>query len=210
MKRFRFTLLAVCLLLTWLGYSDLQLHFRNKAPLVISANQLEQGQTPREWLHVTGGYQNLLEAINMSGTMEIDAFLVPLRSFPDNQVTSIWFETRDPQIVKLLKTYYFELNSDSARNDFITENRDFIYAQRDLIGMTADSMVANNNQAKLEELLTLMKIPVGENTVFISEGKEPVIYRGYFFVIIGILGILKVGLSFRINSVTAPASEPIE
>ncbi len=203
MKRFRVTLLAVCLLLTWLGYSDLQLHFRNKTPQIVSVHELEQSQPPREWLHVTAGYQNLLEAINMSGTMEIDAFLVPLKSSLDKQVASIWFETRDPQIVKLLKTYYFELNSDSARSEFVEENSVLIYAQRDLIGMTADSMVANNNQSKLEELLTLMKIPFGENTIFLSEGKEPVTYRGYFFVIIGILGFLKVGLSFRSKPDTA-------
>lgn len=204
MKRFRFTLLAVCLLLTWLGYSDLQLHLRNKTPLVISATELEQRQPPREWLHVIGGYQNLMEAINMSGTMEIDAFLVPLKSAPDNQVTSIWFETRDPQIVKLLKTYYFELNSDLERSQFIENNKALIYAQRDLIGMTADSMVASNNQAKLEELLTLMKIPVGENTIFLSEEKEPVIYRGYFFAVIGVLGIVKLLLHLREQPETTP------
>jgi len=210
MKRFRVTLLAICLLLTWLGYSDLQLHFRNKAPQVVTVHELEQRQPPREWLHVTNGYQNLIEAINMSGTMEIDAFLVPLRSSLNNQVTSIWFETRDPQIVKLLKTYYFELNDDSARSEFVEEYSGLIYAQRDLIGMTADSMVANNNQGKLEELLTLMKIPYGENTVFLSEGKEPVTYRGYFYAIIGILGFLKVGLSFRRKPDTAADPDAIE
>ncbi|WP_303723031.1 hypothetical protein [Malonomonas rubra] len=203
MKRFRVTLLAVCLLLTWLGYSDLQLHFRNKAPQQITVQELEQGRPHREWLHVTGGYQNLLDAINMSGTMEIDAFLVPLRSTPDSRSSTIWFETRDPQIVELLKTYYFKLDNDLQRSQFANKNKDQIYAQRDLIGMTADSMVASNNQTKLEELLQQMKLPVGEHTVFISEGKEPIIYRGYFFAVIGILGILKLVLSFRNKPDTA-------
>ena len=210
MKRFRVTLLAVCLLLTWLGYSDLQLHLRNRSPQQISAHQLEQNQQHREWLHVTGGYQNLLEAINMSGTMEIDAFLVPLRSTLDNPVTTIWFETRDPQIVDLLKTYYFKLDSDLQRSNFVKENESLIYAKRDLIGMTADSMVASNNQAKLEELLQDMKLPVVENTVFISEGKKPTIYRGYAFAIVGILGIIKLLLSFRARTATAPLAEEAE
>lgn len=210
MKRFRVTLLAVCLLLTWLGYSDLQLHLRNKAPQTISAHELEQRQPPREWLHVTEGYQNLMEAINMSGTMEIDAFLVPLRSAPDSPVTSIWFETRDPQIVELLKTYYFKLDSDLQRSQFVEKNRDLIFAQRDLIGMTADSMVASNNQSKLEELLKNMNLPVVENTVFLSEDKEPVIYRGYFFAVIGILGILKLVLSFRAKPGSAPVPDTVE
>jgi len=210
MKRFRVTLLAVCLLLTWLGYSDLQLHLRNQAPQLISAEKLEQRQPPQEWLHVTGGYQNLLEAINMSGTMEIDSFLVPLRSSLNDQTTSIWFETRDPQIVKLLKTYYFELNSDLERSQFVDKNKDLIYAQRDLIGMTADSMIASNNQAKLEELLQDMKLPVVENTVFLSEGKEPVVYRGYFFAVVGILGIIKLLMSFRSKPGPAPVPDEVE
>jgi hypothetical protein len=199
------------MILTWLGYSDLQLHFRNKTPQVIEIEMLEQAQPPQEWLHVTGGYQNLLEAINMSGTMEIDAFLVHLKSQLDNQVTSVWFETRDPQIVELLKTYYFELNSDLERENFVEEKKSFIFAQRDVIGMTADSTVASNNQAKLEELLELMKIPIGASTVFLSEGKEPGIYRGYFFAIIGVLGIIKLLLSFRNKPDMAPtASEADE
>ena len=203
MKRFRITLLAVCLLLTWLGYSDLQLHFRNKSPQMITISELEQHRPPREWLHVTEGYQNLLEAINMSGTMEIDAFLVPLRSDPGNQVISVWFETRDPQIVELLKTYYFKLDGDLQRNQFLKKNEDLIYARRDLVGMTADSMVASNNEAKLKELLSEMQLPIVENMVFISEGKEPIIYRGYFFAIVGVLGIIKIILSFRNNPVNA-------
>ena len=197
MKRFRVTLLAVCLLLLWLGYSNLQVHLRNNAPLTITIQELEKDGPPREWLHVTGGYQNLLEAINMDGTMEFDSLLVPLKSSLDDQVTTVWFETRDPKIVEFWKTYFFKLDTKEQQNRFADENKDFIYAQRDITGMTADTRVASNNQGQLEELLDKLKVPNAENTVFLSEGKEPDIKSGYIFSVLGILGLIKLFLSFR-------------
>ena len=197
MKRFRVTIIAVCLILGWLGYADLRLLLHNPKPLEISIADLERTGAPREWLTIDNGYQDLLKAINMSGTMEIDSFLVPLKSSKEADNTRVWFETRDPQIIKTLKTYYFVLDTEEQQQAFVLENQTLFSAQRQLIGMTADNLVADSNQQKLTKLLQEMNIPVSENTIFISEGKQPVVWRGIFFTGIAIIGLVKVLLSFR-------------
>lgn len=197
MKRFRVTLLVVCLILAWLGYSDLRLLLQNPEPQRISISDLENNGASREWLTVSGGYQDLLQAINMSGTMEIDAFLVPLKSSADNRNIRVWFETRDPRIITLLKKYYFQLDSDKQRQQFVAENRPFFFAQRELTGMTADSLVADSNRGKLIELLQEMNIPTSEDVIFISEGKKPAVLRGIFFALMAVIGLLKILFDLR-------------
>lgn len=192
MKRFRVTLLVVCLMLGWLGFNDLSLFLRNSAPQTISIEDLANQGAPREWLQIDGGYQDLLQAINMSGTMEIDSFLVPLKHSADTDDLLVWFETRDPQIVSALKTYYFKIDTDKERSDFVEENRQLFFAQRDLTGMTVSNLVADSNKNKLEELLEEMGIPVSDRVIFISEGKEPSSGRGFFFVAMALLGLVKL------------------
>jgi hypothetical protein len=192
MKRFRVTLLVFCLLLGWLGYTDLSLLLRNRTPQQLSFSELESRGATQEWISVSGGYQDLNQAINMSGTMEIDSFLIPLKrsaSSPDN---SIWFETRDPQIVELLKTYYFNLDTDEQRQHFLAENSEFFTAQRNVSGMTADNLIADSNSSKLRDLLQEMQLPVAENVIFISEGKQPAALRGFFFAAMAGIGLLKL------------------
>ncbi len=53
MRRFRYTLIAVCLVLLFLGVTDLILWFNNQTPQSISIETLEQTGAPREWLQVT-------------------------------------------------------------------------------------------------------------------------------------------------------------
>ena len=197
MKRFRVTLLVVCLVLSWLGYSDLSLFLRNSEPQQITISNLEAQGPAREWVNVSGGYQDLLQAINMSGTMEIDSFLVPLKSSPESQQINVWFETRDPQIVDLLKTWYFKLNSEEERQQFLTKNQDFFTAQRNINGMTADSGIADSNQGKLKELLQEMNLPASNNVTFISEGKKPESLRGFFFAAIALCGLLKLAFDLK-------------
>lgn len=202
MKRFRVTLIAICLILGWLGSSDLGLYLRNTEPLIIDIQELEVSGAPREWLSINGGYQNLLEAINMSGTTEIDAFLVPLKITPDSPLAKVWYETRDPQIVEALKTYYFKLEGDSARQQFIEENHKLFFGRRNVTGMTPDNLVAESNQSKLMELLQEMEIETTDGVIFISEGKEPNKWRGIFFTAIAFLGLLKVIFSFKASPQT--------
>lgn len=192
MKRFRVTILVVSLILIWLGYKDLALSVRNPHPLEVSLHQLEQGKpAPRRWLTIQGGYQNLLEAINMSGTVNIDAFLVPLKTTPDSPRTHVWFETRDPRIVEALKTYYFTLDTPEQRAQFVSDKRKLFMGQRPLTGMTVDNLVASSNRNKLTQLLRQMEVPVSDHTLFISEGQQPQRRRGSFFFGIGIIGFIK-------------------
>ncbi|HEY5672824.1 MAG TPA: hypothetical protein VIR78_03895 [Malonomonas sp.] len=209
MRRFRVTLLVVCLLLGWLGYTDLSLLLRNRAPQQLSISELEAQGPAQEWLNITGGYQDLLQAINMSGTVEIDSFLIPLKrsvSSPDNNV---WFETRDPQIVAILKTYYFNLETDAQRQQFREDNRKIFNAQRDISGMTVDSLIADSNSSKLKDLLQEMQLPVADNVIFISEGKQPVALRGFFFAAMSLIGLLKL-LFDLLNRGKKPLSAPAE
>lgn len=207
MKRFRATILAICLILGWLGYTDLSTYLRNPEPLQISINELERSGAPREWLTVADGYQDLLQAINMSGTMEIDSFLVPLKSAPDAAEARVWFETRDPQIVDTLKTYYFLLEQEDQKAGFLQENRDLFHGQRALTGMTADSLVADSNQQKLVKLLKEMNVPVSESTIFISEGKQPAFWRGVFYAAMALIGLLKVAADLRKKNTPAKLQE---
>ncbi len=194
MKRFRVTIIAVCIILGWLAYTDLSLYLRNPEPLNISIAELEANGAPREWLQIDDGVQNLLQAINMSGTMEVTSFLVPLKQTKDSpEETRVWFETHDPKILDLLKTYYFLLNTEQERDKFVQENEDIFFAQHKCIGLTADSLVAESNRNKLVELLQAMNVPVAADTIFISEGKQPFLWRGVFFAVISIAGLIRVG-----------------
>lgn len=196
MKRFRITILAICLILGWLGFSDLSLLLRNQEPQLVSIAELEAKGAPREWLTVTDGVQDLLQAINMSGSMTIDSFLVPLKLDSEATTMQVWFETRDPQIISALKSYYFILETDAQKAEFVEANKQLFMGRRSLTGMTADNLVASSNKNKLTELLQEMNIPVSEETIFISEGKEPAIWRGVFFTVIAIIGLVKIFISF--------------
>ncbi|MCK5913203.1 MAG: hypothetical protein KAG12_04950, partial [Desulfuromusa sp.] len=124
-------------------------------------------------------------------------FLVPLKSSVESNNIRVWFETRDAEIIEALKTYYFILDTEEQRQDFAEKNSQFFSAQRQLSGMITGNLVADSNQKKLTQLLQQMNIPVAENTIFISEDKQPVVWRGLFFAGIAIIGLIKVGLSFR-------------
>lgn len=197
MKRFRITILAICLILAWLGYKDTSLTLRNREPMQISIAELEEAaQVPREWLQVTGGFQDLLQGINMSGSMNIDSFLIPIKTEPTSTSMKVWFETRDPAIISALKTYYFVLNDDKQRERYVQENIQLFSGSKTLTGMTADSLVANSNRRKLVKLLKEMNIQTPEDAIFISEGKKPAQWRGFFFIAIAVIGIVKVFSSF--------------
>jgi len=85
MRRFRYTLIAICLVLLFLGVSDLILWFNNQAPQAVNIEALEQTGPPGEWLQVTAGYQDLDRAISTSGTVEMEALLIPLVMHPDQE-----------------------------------------------------------------------------------------------------------------------------
>ncbi len=203
MNRFRVTLIAVCLVLAWLAYKDISLYLRNPQPLTISIEELETlEKVPREWLAVSGGYPNFLQGINMTGSMDFEAFLVPLTSSPDSKNFRVWFETRDPDILEALTTYYFLLDSEAQRRTFLNDNDHIFSSQRQLTGMTAAELVANSNQKKLGSLLTEMGIEPSDTPIFISEAKKPTIWRGIFFAMMAFAGLLKLTWDVRTSPQT--------
>lgn len=208
MKRFRFTLTAICLVLIWLGWTDVSLFLHNRTPQNISATELVQNGPPREWLHVTGGYQDLLEGISTSGTLELEAFLIPLRLSPGVQPIDILVETRDPQILQRLQDYYFTFDSAAQQQAYLEAHAEDFLGRRDITGMLVGGLVASGNKDKLLKLAREEGLDISENIIFLSEGKEPPKFRGFFFLGLGLLGLLKVGSMLKnAGKETAPETE---
>jgi hypothetical protein len=192
MKRFRFTLLAICLVLLYLGWTDIALFLRNPSPATVSIEELEKGNVPREWLHVTGGHQNLLEAISTSGSVELESFLVPLKSSPEEASFHILVETRNPRILELLATYHFQLDSAEAKEDYLKAHAAEFQGERDVTGMVVSGLIASGNRDKLMKLAKEVGMQVPPDVLFLSEGKEPGHWRGFFYLGVGLLGLIKV------------------
>ncbi|PLX73665.1 MAG: hypothetical protein C0615_10575 [Desulfuromonas sp.] len=194
MKRYRITLLAICLVLLWLGYHDLKLHFDNPEPLAISIEELAANGAPRDWLQIEGGTLDLEQAINPTGrveTFESGPFFVPLRSSDSGQQIKVVIETRRPEVIATLKHYVLDFNTEAEQNRYLEENKALFHPQNEITGTTASWLTSNANRDKLLQLAKEQNMPVSDDVVFISEGKEPARYRGFFFTGIALLGLLK-------------------
>jgi hypothetical protein len=165
---------------------------RNPTPAAASIGELEKGNVPREWLHVSGGHQNLLEAISTSGSVELDAFLIPLKSSPQEESFHVLVETRNPRILELLSTYHFQLESAEAKENYLKEHAAEFQGQREVTGMVVSGLIASGNRDKLMKLAREVGMQVPPDVLFLSEGKEPGRWRGFFFLGVGLLGLIKV------------------
>jgi hypothetical protein len=197
MKRFRFTLLAVCLVLVYLGWNDVSLFLRNRAPRTVAIAELEKSGAQLEWLHIAGGYQDLEQAISTSGTVEIEALLVPLSSSAGGREFHVLVETRDPRLLESFKAYHFKQDSAFAKEKFLREHESEFHARRDISGMVAGGLVASGNRDKLMQLAREVGMEVADDVIFVSEGKEPPRWRGFFFLAVGLAGLVKVLLMWR-------------
>jgi len=192
MRRFRFTLIAVCLVLLYLGVSDLQLWFSNRSPRPVTISQLEEHGAPQEWLQVTAGYQDLDRAISTSGSLEMEALLVPLVADPDQEQIKVLVETRDPRLLKLFQEYHFFTDTLPQKQEFRLSYGAEFKGQRDVTGMLAGSLIVRSNQQKLLDLARQTGLNIAEDVIFLSEGKQPGQWRGIFFTVVGLLGLVKV------------------
>lgn len=192
MNRFRFTFIAICLVLLFLGISDLRLWYNNQAPQTITIDNLESNGPPQEWLHVINGYQDLDRAINTSGTVEIEALLIPLLSDSDQQAIRVLVETHNPHLIQLFKEYHLFTDTLTEKKTFREQYAAEFKRQRDILGMLSGGLIASGNQQKLLKLAKETGLDVDENVIFLSEGKEPGQWRGIFFTVIGCLGLLKI------------------
>ncbi|MBE0577055.1 MAG: hypothetical protein IH613_14315 [Desulfuromonadales bacterium] len=192
MRRFRYTLIAVCLVLLFLGVTDLILWFNNQTPQAITVETLEQTGTPQEWLIVTGGYQDLDRGVSTSGSLEMEALLVPLLSHPDQEQIRIMVETRNPHLLKLFQDYHFLTDTIPDKQRFRREHSDEFKGQREITGMLVSGIIARGNQQKLLKLAKQTGLDIADDVIFLSEGKEPGKWRGVFFTVVGLLGLFKV------------------
>ena len=192
MRRFRFTLFSICLLLLFLGMNDLILWFHNQSPQPISIGILEQTGAPQEWLHVTAGYQDLDRGISTSGSLEMEALLVPLLMHPDQDQIKVMVETRDSHLLKLFQDYHFLTDTISEKQDFRRDHTNEFQGQRDVTGMLVAGIIARGNQQKLLKLAKQTGLDIADDVIFLSEGKEPDKWRGVFFTVVGLLGLIKI------------------
>ncbi len=200
MRRFRFTLIAVCLVLLFLGASDLILWYHNQSPLAVTIDTLEQTGAAQEWLMVTGGFQDLDRAISTSGSLEMEALLVPLLSHPDQKQIRILVETRDPHLLKLFQDYHFLTDTIPEKQSFRSEYGDEFKGQRNITGMLVSGIIARGNQQKLLKLAKQTDLDIADDVIFLSEGKEPGKWRGVFFTVVALLGLYKAFTSKKKGS----------
>ncbi|PLX78603.1 MAG: hypothetical protein C0616_14290 [Desulfuromonas sp.] len=193
MRRFRFTVAVICLVLLYLGGNDLLFWGCNQQPVTVRVEALATAPPPQEWLVLEGGYLDLLEAISTSGTIEVEAFLVPYRQFAGDDYR-VMVETRDPAIVDTLTTYHFKLDSAREQADYRQQHPGAFELHRPVTGTVIGGLIRNNNKQRLQRLTKEFGVEVPDEVVFISEGKEPPFWRGFFFFCVGLLGMGKVVL----------------
>jgi len=192
MRRFRYTLIAFCLVLLFLGGNDLLIWFDNQEPLPVPIDILEVSPPQREWLQIVNGYQDLDRAISTSGTVEMDALLVPLLTNPDQQRIRVLIETRDQGLLKLFRKYHFLTDTLPEKQQVRREHAADFKGQRVVTGMLVSGLIARGNRQKLLELARETRLDVADDVILLSEGKAPANWRGVFFTIVGLLGLARV------------------
>lgn len=192
MKRFRFTLIAICLVLLYLGGNDLLLWFNNQSPQPVTIGQLEESGAPQEWLSVAAGYLDLDRAISTSGSVAMEALLIPLVTHPDQERIRVMVETRDPELLQLFKDYHFFTDTIPEKQAFRQKHAGTFKGQREITGMLVAGLIARGNQQKLLKLAQQTGLDVAEDVIFVSAGKQPGKWRGVFFTVVGLLGLGRV------------------
>lgn len=192
MRRYRVTLLVICLVLLYLGGADLNNLRRNYQIQPISIAELERSEPPQEWLAIDGGYVDLLQAISTTGSVEVSAFLVPLKISRDAQDYRVLLETRDPAIVDALKTYHFKLETEQQQQQYVQEHQELFFGRRDVSGMVMSGLISLNNQNRLAKLENDYGVDLPENVILFSENQKPARVRGFLFVGVALLGMFKL------------------
>ncbi|MBB5022144.1 hypothetical protein [Desulfurispira natronophila] len=198
MQRFKFTILAICLLLLYLAWGDLEIMLRNPEPKTVSIEELYMDGYPREWLEIQGGYLNLEKAISTSGTIDLDALVVPLMMQPRDDST-IYFlvETRNEELLHHFAQYHFRSHTQEQKDRYLEENRDAFHPQYDIEGLVGTGRVAISNRQKILNIAREGTLDVDEDVVYISEGNTPPRIRGLFFLVVGLLGLVRVTIMWR-------------
>lgn len=192
MRRFKVTLIAISAVLLFLGTSDLSVWWYNRTPTSIDIAELVKNGAPTEWLKIERGYMDLDRAISTSGSVELEALLVPLLPEPDRREIRILVETRNPRLLELVRGYHFTPETPEEQEAFRAKNADEFKARREVTGMLVSGLIAKGNREKLLELARKTGLDVKDDVIFISEGKIPQLWRGLFFTLVALGTILKL------------------
>ena len=92
----------------------------------------------------------------------------------------------------LFKKLNFDFDSVIKKERFVKEKWAELHPRKDITGMQITGLIATGNTDKLLTLATNLEMPLAENVIFVAEGKEPPRYRGWFFVLMAIAGIIKI------------------
>ncbi len=205
MNRYRVTVLVVCSILIILAIGDFYTINRNMEPQIIALDKISGDITPdREWVTITGGTLMLEEAISNSGELEVDALVIPLVRGVGEKTYHTLVETRDSKLLNAFITYHLSLDSEAQKAEYLENNIDIFRMQRSVSGMIVvgafGGLLPNRDQDIMRELAKSENMDLDQSVIFVHEGKEPAKpYRGIFFLLMGIAGIIKVIVIGRNN-----------
>lgn len=191
---YRVTLAAVCAVLGFLGGDDLWVALQNRAPHLL-VNRLDAG-THQHWLRFEGAKVDLAEAINTTGTVDVQGLLAPLR-LPQGGPVKVLLETRDAARIDLFKRYHFGPETEADKALFLEQHRNTLLAPVPVQGLRMRGLVARSNHRKLRQMAQEGGIELAPDTLILVEGETPSPWRGSFFLLVALAGIAKALLMGR-------------
>lgn len=178
----------MALVLGLLGIDDARVALNNRKPQVISPSELSR--TEAEWLELRNAELDLEEAISTSGTLEVDALLVPL-ALPGGGPTRMLVETRDPRRLELFRQLHFGQDSEAQKAAFRLAQHEALHPRSTLRGLRLRGMVARSNAAKLTSLAQEGGLSLDPAAFILVEGREPSPGRGFFFLAMALAALIK-------------------
>jgi hypothetical protein len=111
-------------------------------------------------------------------------------------------ETRSPDFLQLFKDYHFFTDTIPEKQAFRKKHTEKFRGQRDVTGMLVAGLIARGNQQKLLKLAKQTGLDIADDVIFLSERKVPGKWRGVFFVVVGLLGLVRVSTYKKTESAT--------
>lgn len=187
--RYRVTLAVVCGVLAFLGGDDLWVAFQNSAPHV--RVQRLDAEPHQHWLRFEGARIDLAEAINTTGTLDVQGLLAPLYLEPGGPV-QVLLETRDPERITWFKRYHFGPDNDTEKAAFLAQHREALKPATPVQGLRMRGLVARSNHRKLAQLARDGGLNLAPDALILVEGERPSPWRGLFFMAVALAGAVKV------------------
>jgi hypothetical protein len=111
---------------------------------------------------------------------------------PDQQRIFVMVESRAPDLLQLFQEYHFLTDTLPEKRAFRQKHAGTFKGQREITGMLVAGLIARGNQQKLLKLAKQTGLDITDDVIFLSEGKMPGKWRGVFFTVIGLLGLIRV------------------